>query len=251
MAETEPAWPQPLREALADDLDTLVLLQDRELTAELLAALEPIGFPDNLGLVPATEGARQAWALAREAVASLPELPAAETLDLLAADYAAIYLNGSFGASPCESVWLSDEHVACDAPMFELRALYAAHGLQAADWRRRPDDHLLLQLQFVARRLRAGGGAAELAELASLLDEHLLRWLGEFAVCVAARCDTALYAGLVSLTFAYVEDLRERLAIALGADRPSAEEVEQRYRARRPQEGALPVRFMPGAAASW
>jgi TorA maturation chaperone TorD len=82
------------------------------------------------------------------------------SLDELAADYAAIYLNNSLGASPYESVWLSDDHLACAAPMFELRELYAAAGLRAADWRSRFDDHFVLQLQYLqhccAFRQRAG-----------------------------------------------------------------------------------------------
>ena len=74
-------------------------------------------------------------------------------LDELAADYAAIYLNNRFGASPYESVWLSDEHLACDRSMFELREIYAAAGWQVSDWRSRFDDHLVLQLQYLRQVL--------------------------------------------------------------------------------------------------
>ena len=71
------------------------------------------------------------------ALADLPAVPDAKTLDDLAADYAAIYLNNSLGASPYESVWLDDDHLACQRPMFELREIYAEAGFKAVDWRSR------------------------------------------------------------------------------------------------------------------
>lgn len=101
------------------------------------------------------------------------------SLDGLAADFAAIYLNNSLGASPYESVWLSDDHLACAAPMFELRDLYAAAGLQAADWRNRFDDHFVLQLQYLRHILVDPG--IDLKSAARFIDEHLGYWFPDFA----------------------------------------------------------------------
>lgn len=249
MAESRSAsLPPELRVALAEDLETLALLQDRELGAELLQGLRQVGFPDNLGLRPGAERAVQAFDLMRGAVATLPPAIGPAVLDQLAADYAAIYLNASLGASPMESVWLSDDHTSCHDAMFELRRHYAAHGLAASDWRRRPDDHLVLQLQFVAHRLRDPD--ASLAELADFLDHHPLRWLDDFAARVAARCDTAFYAGLALLAAAQVDGLRDILARSLGQPRPSRQEVAERCRARRGGT-ADSLRFVPGTGPGW
>ena len=128
--------------ALAEDAEMLAALHDRELTAEMLAALREVRFPDNLGLLPGDAPMREAWRLMAQAV----EEAAAASLDDLAADYASIYLTGAYGASPSESVWTDDDHLACQDAMFALRRIYAEAGLAAADWRRRPDDHLVLQL---------------------------------------------------------------------------------------------------------
>ncbi len=242
--------PRALREALADDIETLAMLQDRELTADVLRGLKSIGFPDNLGLKPASDRPRQAFDLLRGAVAALPADPAPLLLDQLAADYAAIYLNGSLGASPYESAWLSDDHTICHDAMFQLREIYAAIGLQAADWRRRPDDHLVLQLHFVAHCLRHGADASDWDALGRILDEHLLRWLDDFAGRVAARCDTALYAGLVLLTAAHIDTLRDLLAQRLQQRRPTQVEVNERCDARRRVE-AVAVAFVPGAGPGW
>lgn len=238
--------PGELAQVLAEDAEAIAALHDRELTTETLAALREVGFPANLGLLPAGEQSLEAWRLM---AAALEETSAAD-LDLLAADYAAIYLTGAYGASPCESVWLDDDHLACQAPMFELRKLYAEAGLAAMDWRKRPDDHLVLQLLFIAHALRRSGGVDELRRLAAMLDEHLLRWLPDFAARVAARAETPFFAVLGRLTFAWCEQLRDLLAESLGEPRPTREEIEARIKPQRRVEAA-PLAYMPGAAPSW
>lgn len=238
--------PGELAQALAEDAEALAALHDRELTAETLTVLREIGFPANLGLLPQGESSREAW---RQMAAALEETQAAD-FDLLAADYAAIYLTGAYGASPCESVWLDDDHLSCQAPMFALRGIYAAVGLAATDWRRRPDDHLVLQLLYIAHALRRVAGADELRRLAAMMDEHLLRWLPDFAARVAARAETPFFAVLGRLTFTWCEQLRDLLAESLGEPRPTREDIESRLR---PQSRAAvaPLAYMPGAAPSW
>ena len=85
-----------LRDALVEDLDQLIRLHDRELDAETLAALRGAEFPNGLALSAADEAGRTAHA---NMAAALHDMP---TLDELAADYAAIYMNNKFGASPYE-----------------------------------------------------------------------------------------------------------------------------------------------------
>ncbi len=238
--------PGELAQALAEDIEMLAALHDREPTAETLAVLREVGFPQNLGLLPDGEQAREAWRLMSVAL----EQTDAAALDLLAADYAAIYLTGAHGASPCESVWIDDDHLACQAPMFALREVYAARGLAAADWRKRPDDHLVLQLLYIAHALRCAADADEWRRLAAMLDEHLLRWLPDFAARVAARAETPFFAVLGRLTFAWCGQLRDLLAESLGEPRPTRDETEVRLGPQRHVETS-PLAYMPGAAPSW
>jgi TorA maturation chaperone TorD len=236
-------FPAELAAVVAEDLRTLAALQDRELDAAAIRALKAVGFPGGLGLLPEGEAMRRAVDLLARAIDQLPDPPGPAELDALAADYAAIYLTGALGASPCESVWLSEDHLTCQEPMFEIRRLYAEQGLRASDWRARPDDHLVLQLQFLARRFEDGRGAGQVRESARFLDEHLLRWIGDFAQRVASRCDTPFYAGLALLSAAYCDSLRDILARWLGEPRPSAEQIAERAR---PDPPAAPLRFVPG-----
>jgi hypothetical protein len=83
-----------------------------------------------------------------------------------------------------------------------------------------------------------------------MLDEHLLRWLPDFAERVSARCGQPFFAVLAGLTFLWCEQLRDLLAARLGEPRPSREEVEARFRPQQPVAVA-PLSYLPGASPSW
>ena len=235
-----------LRNALVEDLDQLIRLHDRELDAEILAALKVAAFPNGLALSAADEAGRTAHS---NMAAALHDMP---TLDELAADYAAIYLNNSFGASPYESVWLSDEHLACDRSMFELREIYAAAGWQVSDWRSRFDDHLVLQLQYLRQVLASA--AVDPEKLAVFIDQHLGYWLPDWAQRVSTHCNTAFYAALVELSYVWLLHFRELLGEIHDLPLPSREEVGALINRKLALDKAeiAPIRFVPGIqGASW
>lgn len=197
---------------LADDLETLAQLHDVELNVDTIAALREIGFPDNLALLPQNEPAQLAWAAMRAALAEIPDPPQVADLDVLAVDFAAIYLTGAYGAAPSESFWLDPDHIVCQAPMFEMREIYRAAGLKAGNWRLRPDDHLVLQLQYIAHMLRRRVTSADFSkQLAQTMDAHLMRWLPDFVAGVDARAVVPFYAALGYVTLAWCQALRETL----------------------------------------
>jgi len=244
-----------LRDALVEDLDQLIRLHDRELDAEILAALKVAAFPNGLALSAADEAGRTAHSNMAAALHAMP------TLDELAADYAAIYLNNRFGASPYESVWLSDEHLACDRSMFELREIYAAAGWQVSDWRSRFDDHLVLQLQYLRQVLASAApqgyflrGAVGPEKLAVFIDQHLGYWLPDWAQRVSAHCNTAFYAALAELTYVWLLRFRELLAEIHDLPLPSREEMGALINRKLALDKAeiAPIRFVPGIqGASW
>jgi TorA maturation chaperone TorD len=253
--ETALAW--------SEDVATLALLHDRELTPGLLAGVKSIGFPDNLGMVPRDKRSGLVFDAMRKTVEALPAVPDTAFLDNLAADFAAIYLTGALDASPFESYWVSDEHLVCQESMFDMRELYAADGLAVPDWRMRPDDHLVFQLQFLAKRLERLSRLPEAEDpdiandlwlsLAALLDRHLLRWLPDLASRVSVRCDTEFYAALFLLTEDWCEQLRDLIAMHLDEPRPNKEELEALLRPKHLDEvKSVPIQFMPGIGGpSW
>ncbi len=119
----------------------------------------------------------------------------------------------------------------------------------AKNWRLTPDDHLVLQLQFLSHLFNTQVNLEGLESIARFMDEHLLRWLMSFAERVALRCDTAYFAGVAMLTASYCEELRDLLAKVLDRPRPSAEEIEQRLNPVTKPE-PVPVKFMPGIGPS-
>lgn len=203
----------PARLRAVEDLLTLAWLHAAERDARTWLALGEAGFPDGLSLVAPGQAAAAGMLgtalrdLIGEAAAGLP---AAD--DRLAADYAAIYLTHALRASPCESVWRDEDHLMMQEPTFEVRRCYREHGVAVAPEGplALPDDHLATELSFCAHLLAQG----ETQALLRFLDDHLLRWLPEFAARVVRRADTAVYAGLAALTEETVRRLRQTLGCA-------------------------------------
>ena len=249
---------QELRAALADDLDSFARLHDREVDEALIAALVEVGFPDNLALL-SDDATREAM---RGTVNDLQKNWHHATLgadmsaaDALSADYAGIYLNGACTASPYESVWLTDEHLTCQLPMFELRARYEKAGLVVDDWRKRYDDHFVLQFQYLAHCLRHN--TLSLEQIGGFLDEHVGHWFPDFAKAVAQRGDTDFYRGLAVITAGWLAQCRTLIEDITGEVRTPREVVADRLKKKLAlASGELaPIKFMPGgspaAGPSW
>lgn len=237
------------RAAVADDLALLSRLHRQELDSETLTQLNAIGFPDNLGLRLTGARGREAVALAQRAMAALPT-PDQNTLDALAVDFANIYLLYSYRAAPCESVWFDDERLVRQQPMFQVRSAYRRHGLVSADRQNLADDHLSLQLEFIGHLLRQTDAPDSLNEAARFMDEHLLRWVADFAGPIIAHGATPFYGSLAALTASFADELRDCLANILDQPRPGAEEIERRMRPQPPTQEA-PLKYMPGVEPSW
>ncbi len=238
--------------AVAEDLGLLAKLHQRELDKAAVETLKAMDFPVRLGLNLKGEKATSVVKHLTLEVKAWPNMPSQSLMDDLAADYAAIYLNKSYGVSPYESVWLDEEGLVMQEPMFQVREIYKKYGLEAADWHLLADDHLVNELEFIAYLMdKAAEGEEEiLQEVAGFLDFHLLRWLGSFAERVAPRCENGFYAGLALLTHLYCEELRDLLALILDQPRPTEEEIEEMLK-RDEDIPLVPMQYIPGASPSW
>jgi len=207
------------RGMIADDLSLLACLHGIELDVDTLAALDAAGFPNCLALPPATREGTEARMLMTRAVENKdPDFSA--SLDELAADYAAIYLTGRYHASPNESAWLDEDGLERQEPMFAVREWYRKYDLGAGDWRRRQDDNLSLQLQFLAHLCTHAADDAALRPAVDFLDTHLLLWIDRFAERVASRAATPFYAAIGMLTADYLHALRAVLVTLADASSP-------------------------------
>lgn len=200
------------RERLDEDLRLILRLNDREPDADLLAALRATDPHEWFALDLSGAGGDEACGHLAEALAGLPEPVTGAMLDELAAEFAAIHLTFAYRAAPTESVWRDEEGLERQAAMFDVRRWYARHGLTAPDWRRRSDDHLVNELQFLAFLLRRGDQEEWLREAALFLRDHLLVWVPGFAGRVASRCRLQFFAGAALVTALWLD----RLALLLG-----------------------------------
>ncbi|WP_372594131.1 molecular chaperone [Actinotalea sp.] len=119
-------------------------------------------------------------------------------------------------ACPYESVYLNPEHLTFGSETLEVRRWYGRYGLAAPAVGREPDDHIGLELAFVAHLcLRAldvledgeatgtpDDAALQVAvrALAEFLGDHLLAWSEEFCDHVVGGARTDFYRGVGLLT---------------------------------------------------
>jgi putative dimethyl sulfoxide reductase chaperone len=236
--------------AIAADLELLADLHDREPSREWLEAARACPIQAQFGLVLEGAEGRAALAAFDAAVAALPEKPGQEDLDGLAAEYANIYLRFLYRAAANESVWVDEDGLQQQAPMFDVKAWYKRHNLVSQDWAKRPDDHLVIQLRFLAYLFAQAADREGLAEAARFLDRHLLRWAGPFARRVAGETPLPYYAAAALLTHAYLEELRGQLEAA--ANLPREVPVPPAKNASPTLTCADEVRpYVPGVAPSW
>lgn len=240
--------------AVAADIDLLAGLHDRPLTAAAVAAGRECPVSEQLALALASPLARAACAELDRSLSGLPERIDQTVIDALAADHNDIYCRYSYRASPSESVWLTEDGLERQAPMFAVQNWYRSHGLRNDDADGRPDDHIVLELGFLAHLFEKARTATDLEPAARFLDEHPLLWVGQFAQRLEDTEAPTFYAALAALTAAYLEELREHLAEITGLARAQPEPHERKTAAgSRDRTGGDPDErpFVPGVAPSW
>ncbi len=115
-----------------------------------------------------------------------------------------------------ESVWLSNDNLLYDEQTFAVRACYAKYGLQAVDSERGPDDHLGLELSFVAYLLnryeeQEEGRTEVLADIQYFLDEHLMKWGPKCLEKISQEAGTDFYCAVGLLLLSTLTQLTEQL----------------------------------------
>ncbi len=126
-------------------------------------------------------------------------------------DYARLFVGPNrLLAPPWESVYLSTEHLIFERQTLEVRQQYQRYGIETQHPNVEPDDHIGLELRFVAHlnglvlfALEKDDSALQIEALAALgrfLSEHLLQWSPEFLGQVKTSANTLYYRGVAQLT---------------------------------------------------
>lgn len=126
--------------------------------------------------------------------------------------------------APWESVYFSDEREVFQGQTLDVRAWYRRFGLETIEFRREPDDHIGLELVFMAHLAGLGLAACESGDEEQLneileaqrgfLCKHLLRWGPLWCSLVEEHAKTDFYRGMALvlrgslLEMATIHDLR-------------------------------------------
>lgn len=157
-----------------------------------------------------TESAAAGLALMRAA------RDASETPDAVREDHARLY--GTMAVAkvpPYESVHRGEDRLVFDEHTLQVRESYRALSLQTARLHHEPDDHIGLELEFVAHTCLRALDALELgpdndvqrylALGGEFLREHLQQWAPEMLRSVVEAAETRFMAGLAELSLGALE----------------------------------------------
>ncbi|WP_324653588.1 TorD/DmsD family molecular chaperone [Georgenia sp. H159] len=164
--------------------------------------------------LPGTAGATTGLELMRTARA------AGEDAATIRADHARLYGHTAVArVAPYESVHRGKERLLFDEHTLQVRDTYRSLSLQAPRLNREPDDHLGLELDFLAQScaraldaLEQGSepDAARYVRLgADFLRDHLLPWAPDMLERAVAAAGTRFMAGLAHLSLGALETYAE------------------------------------------
>ncbi len=146
----------------------------------------------------------------------------------LCADYTRLMMGpGRVIAPPWESVYYSDERLVFQEKTLQVRAWYQRFGLEAQNLHKEPDDHIGLELAFVAHLAHQALIALDqqdrtafetiLAAQREFLSEHLLIWAPQWCDVVQAEAKTDFFRGIALLTRGILTELATTMQIERAA----------------------------------
>jgi len=182
-----------------------------EVDAPFLRQLGGVGFPTECDDPELAEGYRLLTAWLKN--------PGSDPLTDLAVDYARIFLGaGLFDgvvAYPYESVYTSEGRLIMQDARDQALALYSSKGLSCVEPMGNPEDHIALELEFMAHlcreTLQAGddwaSASALLKEQQEFIEKHIGKWIPAFCADIAKCASTDFYraAGKITLGFLNME----------------------------------------------
>ena len=232
---------------MADGLDVLIRFHDREMDHAVLSDLRSHNVAEGLFELLISDDGQTAVQALIAALQDLGTAPDDATLDDLAAEFADLYLTHGYRVSPSGSVWLTEDKLERQMPMFEVRDWYEHYGITVPNWRIRADDHLVHELQFVSFLCRRADAVAA-QDAGRFMDLHLLPWVPEFCRRAAEQVHQPLYGAVMQLTIAYLVDLRQSLE-GISGQPQQVREVRGLGTSREPEPETVP--YVPGVAESW
>jgi TorA maturation chaperone TorD len=137
-------------------------------------------------------------------------------LDELRADYTRLFVGpGKIIAPPWESAQVDEERLTFQEETLAVRAWYARFGLQVVRLYSEPDDHVGLELAFLAHMTQLALAAENdparqreiLAAERAFVAEHVQKWVPGWCAQVVGQARTDFYRGVARVTAGVVAEL--------------------------------------------
>ncbi len=147
----------------------------------------------------------------------------------LCSDYTRLFIGpGKVLAPPWESVHFSDDRLTFQESTLRVREWYRRFGLQAEKLHHEPDDHIGLELEFVAHLAKRALQALEQDDQAEydaavaaqrrFITEHPGRWAAGWCRQVETQARTDFYRGMAILTRGAVAETARLLNIEVAGE---------------------------------
>jgi TorA maturation chaperone TorD len=130
---------------------------------------------------------------------------------------------GKVLAPPWESVFFTEDRLVFQEQTLEVRNWYRRFGLELENLHKEPDDHIGLEITFIAYMAELGIQVLEegddskfqrlTEEKRKFLSEHLLKWGPEWCALVVEHAKTDFYRGLGYLTSGVLNAIAEQYEI--------------------------------------
>jgi len=148
-----------------------------------------------------------------------------QAFEAVESDYMRLFVGmGRMLAAPWESIYFSEEQQLFQEETLQVRAWYRKFGLQVEQLHHEPDDHIGLELGFMAylaqltvQALEQGDqaqAASLMAEQRAFVEEHPLRWVASWCALVDQHARTDFYRGAAFLTLGTVQEVASILQTA-------------------------------------
>lgn len=152
-----------------------------------------------------------------------------ESFTKIQADYTRLFIGpGKVLAPPWESVYFGDDRLVFQKQTLEVRNWYRRFGLESEKIHQEPDDHIGLELLFLAHTAYLGIQAMEESDNTRLektlnaqrvfVQEHLGAWALTWSGLVEKNARTDFYKGLELLVVGALHELSAVLNIELAKD---------------------------------
>ena len=139
------------------------------------------------------------------------------TMEDIEADASRLFCNMALkSVSPYESVYISNTHLLMQQPRDEVLAEYRFEGWEPSGELRIPEDHIVFELEFMARLAEEAAAAIEEGQTDSVkrliesqsrfLEKHICKWVPNFCSDASAAAETSFYRDACDILRRFIDE---------------------------------------------